>query len=464
MSAPRIVVVGGGLSGLAAAYRIRRRLPVAVVVVLESSARPGGNVWTERDRGFTVEFGPNGFLDSKPSTVDLCRDLGLADKLLPASEGSRKNRFLYLDGRLQKLPGSPFGLLRTPLLTWRAKLKLLTEPIRRRPRDLPPDESIAEFGTRRFGREVADTFLDALVTGIHGGDPAMLSVAAAFPRLPKFEREAGSVIRGFLRASKDKRRAAEAEGKPKPGPPRMWSFAGGLRVLIEALAREVDVHLGAAVTRIEKAESGWLVRGDGNDAWPADVVVLTTPAHRQAEQLADLDPALAAEIAGIGSTPIAVAVVGYRRADVPHDLDGFGYIAPQRTRRDALGVQWCSSIFPDRAPEGHVVWRVLCGGIHRPDVLDWDDETLLRKVHDEMRATMKVTGEPVFHRIVRWPKAIPQYVVGHLDRVARIDALAATHRGLILGGNAYRGIAMNDCVDQADRIADDVAKMLSASV
>lgn len=336
--------------------------------------------------------------------------------------------------------------------------------MRGRPRERPADETVAAFATRRFGREVADTFLDALVTGIHGGDPATLSVAAAFPRLTKFELESGSVIRGALKASKEKRRAAVAAGRPKPGPPCMWSFGDGLRVLIEALANALTVHLSAAVKRIEKAESGWIVRGEGSDSWPADIVVLTTPAHRQAEQLADLDPALANEIAGIGSTPIAVAVVGYRRDDVPHDLDGFGYIAPQRTRRDALGVQWCSSIFPDRAPPGRVTWRVLCGGVNRPDAMAWDDATLMRKVHDELKVTMKVTGEPVFHRIVRWPKAIPQYVVGHLDRVARIDALAEKNRGLILGGNAYRGIAMNDCVEQADRIADEAARLVSASV
>jgi protoporphyrinogen/coproporphyrinogen III oxidase len=453
---PRVVVIGGGLSGLAAAFRIRQFLPGCELVVLESAARPGGNVWTERDRGFTFEFGPNGFLDSKSSTRDLCRDLGIESRLIPASEGSRKNRFLFLDGRLHKLPGSIPGLLRTPLLSLPAKLKLLTEPVRRRPRDLPADESIAAFATRRFGREVADTFIDALVTGIHGGDPATLSVAAAFPRLPKFERDHGSVIRGFLRASKEKRRAAEAAGLPNPGPPRMWSFHDGLRVLIDALAAAVSVRTGVSVRRIEKSADGWLVRGDGADAWPADAVVVTCPAHRQAELLADLDPALADEIAGIGSTPIAVTVVGYRRADVPHDLDGFGYIAPQRTRRDALGVQWCSSIFPDRAPPGCVTWRVLCGGVNRPDAMTWDDETLLRKVHAELAVTMGVTGEPIFHRIVRWPRAIPQYAIGHPDRVARIDALAAKHRGLMLGGNAFRGIAMNDCTEQAERIAEEL--------
>ncbi len=457
----RVVVIGGGLSGLAAAYRIRQRLPNLEVAVLESASRPGGNVWTEHDRGFTVELGPNGFLDSKPATVDLCQSLGLRDQLLPASEGSRKNRFLYLNDRLHKLPGSPLGILQTPLLTFAGKMKLLTEPLRAKPHRLPADETVAAFARRRFGREAAETFVDALVTGIHGGDPEKLSVAAAFPRLPKFEREYGSVIRGFLRTAKDKRRAAEKAGLPRPGPARMWSFRDGLRTLIESLAAAVPVTTGVAVRRIEKSPTGWIVRGDGQDHWPADAVVVTCPSHRQAEMLAELDPPLADEIASIGATPIAVVVVGYRRSDVPHDLDGFGYIAPQRTRRDTLGVQWCSSIFPDRAPPGFVTWRVLCGGINRPDVLGWDDETLLRKVHAELGVTMKVRGEMVFHRIVRWPRAIPQYAVGHPARVARIEAMAAQHRGLMLGGNAYHGIAMNDCTEQAERIAEGVERALT---
>lgn len=460
----RVVIVGGGLSGLAAAYRIRERVPGCEPVVLESSSRPGGNVWTERERGYTVELGPNGFLDSKPSTVDLCHSLGIRERLIPASEGSRKNRFLFLDDRMHKLPGSLPGILRTPLLSPRAKLKLLSEPFRARPTNVPPDESIAEFATRRFGREVSDIFIDALVTGIHGGDPAKLSVAAAFPRLPKFERECGSVIRGFQRAAKARRLAAQADGKPKPGPQRMWSFKDGLRTLIEALAGTVRVETNVNVRRIEKASDGWLVRGDGTDSWPADAVVVTCPAYRQAEMLADLDAAMANDIAGIDYAPIAVVVVGYRRDDVPGDLDGFGYIAPQRTRRDALGVQWCSSIFPDRAPPGFVTWRILCGGASRPDVMAWDDVTLLRRVHDEMKVTMTVRGDMAFHKIVRWPNAIPQYALGHPARVARIEAAAAKQRGLILGGNAYRGIAMNDCTEQAERIADEVTKLLSASV
>lgn len=459
---PRVVVVGAGVSGLAAAYRVRQALPGVDLTVLEQQPRPGGNVWTERPDGFTVEYGPNGIFDAKPHALDFCRDLGLADRLIPASEAARKNRYLYVGGRMHKLPASPFALLGTRLLGVGGKLKLLSEPFRGRGNAVPGDETVAAFARRRFGREAAETFVDGLVTGIHGGDPERLGVRAAFPRLPEYEAEAGSVVRGFLRAAKRRRREAEAAGQPKPGPRRMWSFREGLRVMVEAAAAALGpaVRTGVGVRRVERAGPKWAVRGEGHEAWLADAVVLACPAYQQADVLADLDPELAGEIAGIPYSPIAVVVLGYRRQDAPADQDGFGYIAPQRTGRDVLGVQWCTSIYPDRAPPGFVTWRALCGGVNRPDVLTWDDATLLRRVHDELKVTMGVTGEPVFHRIVRWPRAIPQYVVGHLDRVARIEAAAVRHTGLFLGGNCYHGIALGDCAEQAQVLAVRVAAFL----
>jgi oxygen-dependent protoporphyrinogen oxidase len=242
----------------------------------------------------------------------------------------------------------------------------------------------------------------------------------------------------------------------------MWSFREGLRVLIEELVGRLGgaVRLGVDVRRVEQAPAGWLVCGE-TETWPTDAVVLTSPAYHQAGLVAGLDPTLAREMAGISYNRIAVALLGYRQSDVTGPQDGFGYIAPENTRRDVLGVQWCSSIFPDRAPAGLVLWRALCGGIHRGEVLDWDDDTLVRRVHAEMTVVMGVTREPVFSRVVRWPRAIPQYVVGHTDRVARIEARAATLSGLFLGGNAYHGIALNDCAEQAEQLAGRVRAYLS---
>jgi oxygen-dependent protoporphyrinogen oxidase len=459
---PRVVVVGAGLSGLAVAFRLRQALPGVELTLLEGRDRPGGNVWTEHGDGFRVEAGPNGFLDNKPGAVQLCRDLGIDGRLVAASEGSRKNRFVFARDRLRKLPASPLGLLTTPLLSPGGKLALLREPFRRKPADVPADESVAAFARRRFGREAADVFVDALVTGIYAGDPEKLSVRAAFPRLARFEDEAGSVIRGFFRSLRQKRREAEARGV-KSAPTRSWSFREGLRVLVESLADRVGVPVttGVKVARIEPANPGWVVRGEGRDSWPADAVVLACPAYEQAAAVADLDPKLADDLAAVPYNRVAVVALGYRQSDVPGRLDGFGYIAPQNTRRDVLGVQWCSAIYPDRAPPGFVLWRALCGGTNRPDVFDLDDDTLVRTCHREMQLALGVQGEPVFRHVVRWPRAIPQYHLGHLERVARVETAVGRLPGLFLAGNALHGVALPDVAEQAGLTAGRVAAFLA---
>jgi oxygen-dependent protoporphyrinogen oxidase len=462
---PRIVIVGGGISGLALAYRLQQALPAADITLLERRSRPGGTIWTEERDGFRYEIGPNGFLDSKATTVSLCRDLGLAEQLIHADEAACRNRFLFLDGKLQALPGSVLAFVRSPLLSWRGKLAFLMERLRRS-RAPVREESIDAFARRRAGREAAEIFADALVTGIHAGDPALLSMGAAFPRLVALEKEYGSVIKGLDRSARQRRREAAAQGKPYQRPGRMWAFRRGLRVLIEELASKLRKPpvLGVSVRRLARAltDHAWLVHGEGHDHWSAEIVVLAAPAFEQATLLADLDAVLAEHIAGIAYNRVAVLALGYRKADMPHALNGFGYIAPQRTRRDVLGVQWCSSLFPERAPDGCVLLRAMCGGWNRADMLDWPDDRLLAAVRDELRAAMDISAAPVFHSIIRWDRAIPQYHLGHLEKVAAIEQRAAAHPGLFLTGNAYHGVAMNDCTEQAELLAARIALFAGA--
>jgi protoporphyrinogen/coproporphyrinogen III oxidase len=456
---PRVVIVGGGLSGLSLAYRIGVRLPTAQITVLEKAPRPGGNIVTIERDGFRVEGGPNGIFDAKPQTLQLCRDLGLADRLIPASESSRKHRYLFLDNRLRELPGSLWSFLTSPVLSWRGKASLLFEKYRKRPADLSGDETVAAFARRRAGDEAADILADAMVTGIHAGDAELLSVAAAFPRLVQFERQHGSVMRGFRAAARERRRAARARGE-KPQRPQLWSFREGLGVLVDALGDRLgnSLHTGVHVRQIEQAGKVWTIRGEGREIWEADAVVLTTPAHDQAGIVAELDSELANEMQAIPYNRVAVVALGFRQADLPDRTPiGFGYIAPQKSRRDVLGVQWCSSIFPERAPDGMVLWRALCGGWHRAEIVDSSDERLVAAVREELRVAMGVAAAPAFVQIVRWPTAIPQYHVGHLDRVRRIEARVAALPGLFVGGNAYHGVAMNDCTEQAEILAGRVA-------
>jgi oxygen-dependent protoporphyrinogen oxidase len=455
----RVVVVGGGISGLALAYRLEQGAPDADVTLLERRPRVGGTIGTDSRDGFRVERGPNGFLDNNPATVGLSREIGLEGRLVSGSESARKNRFLLLRGKLRPLPSSLLSFLSSDLLSGRAKLALLTERFRKRRRE-ESDESVEHFARRRTSEEVAATLVDAFVTGIHAADPGLLSVRAAFPRLARLEREHGSVMKGMAADARQKRREARARGEPPRQGMRMWSFAEGLQVLPDTLAGRLrrPPVIGVAVRRVERTANGWVVVGEGTGRWPADVVALACPAHQQAVLLADLDPALADEVSGIPYNRVAVVALGYRRADVSHPLDGFGYLSPGRDRRDVLGVQWCSSIYAGRAPSGHVLLRAMCGGWHRPEMVGWDDERLLSAVRDELKVSLGVTSAPVFHEIVRWDRAIPQYHVGHLERVARIEKRRQAHPGLFLGGNSYRGVSLNDCVEQGGLMATAILK------
>jgi oxygen-dependent protoporphyrinogen oxidase len=464
---PKVVIVGAGISGLALAYRFRQLVPSAEVTVLEQRDRPGGTLWTDRREGFQVEIGPNGFLDNKPTTERLCRDLGLAERLLPATEVSARNRYLFLDDKLRRLPTSLVSFLKSDLLTWRGKLSVLMERFRRS-RAEEADETVDAFVRRRAGSEAALTLADALVTGIYAGDPTLLSVRAAFPLVAQLEARYGSVIKGLAETARRRRAEAAARGEHYHGRSRLWSFREGLSLLIEVLCDRLPKPpvLGVAVRRLEMATTAsagqprWTVISDGQNRWHAEAVVLTCPAYRQANILADLDQELAEHTNAIPYNRLAVVALGYRESDMPTSLGGFGYIAPQRTRRDVLGVQWCSSIFPNRTPPGLVLLRAMCGGWNRPEIVDWDDARLLQAVRSELRLAMRIEAAPLFHHIIRWDRAIPQYLLGHLERVAWIEDRCSRHPGLFLAGNAYHGVALNDCTEQAETLASRLASFL----
>jgi oxygen-dependent protoporphyrinogen oxidase len=268
--------------------------------------------------------------------------------------------------------------------------------------------------------------------------------------------------------AKKRRRDSKARGEANRSTGRMWSLSGGLRSLIEALRsrlRQPTVQ-NEKVNQVKPAsrnDSAWIVRCEDQREYHADAVVLTCPAYEQASMLQSLDPSLAHDIGEIAYNRIVVAALGYRQSDVPMGMDGFGYLVPQAEKRDILGVQWCSSIFPDRAPPGMVLLRALCGGWNRGEMVDWDDARLLQAVCNELRLQMGITVNPAIHQIIRWPRAIPQYFVGHLERVARIEMRLKSHSGLFLGGNAHRGVALNDCTERAEIMAKEIFDYFSPS-
>jgi oxygen-dependent protoporphyrinogen oxidase len=468
---PKVIVIGAGISGLTVAYRLQQLMPHTEITVFEQNQRPGGTVWTQQREGFCLEAGPNGFLDTKPTTLELCRELGLHDQLVSASDAAARNRFLFVHGRLKLLPNSLASFLASDLLSWRGKISLLAERFRR-PGPQHDDESIDAFARRRAGAEAA-LLADALVTGIYAGDPALLSLPACFPRFAELECAHGSVLKGMAHTARMRRREARARGETGRRPGKLWSCRDGLGLLIDTLVKKLQrpPFLGVIVQRIEQGSvqapkesraAPWLVRAADGRVWPADAVVLACPAYCQAALVAALDRDLADLVGSIPYNRVAVVGLGYRRSDVPISVAGFGFIAPQKFRGDVLGVQWCSSIFPGRAPADAVLLRAICGGWHRAEIVGCDDDRLLAAVRAVLHQAMGITTPPFFQQIIRWDRAIPQYHLGHRSRVIAIEERLTRHPGLFIGGNAYYGVALNDCTEQGRILAEKVRDHLQS--
>jgi oxygen-dependent protoporphyrinogen oxidase len=448
MNAPRVVVIGGGISGLAAAVTVhdegRRAARPIDLTVLEAGPAAGGHVQSARVDGFLIEAGPNGFLNREPHTLALIDGLGLNGRLVEARPEA-KRRFIVRGGRLCQVPDGPATLVTSPALSWRAKLRLLAEPFAA----APPagEESVHAFAARRLGDETADMLVDAAVSGISAGDSRRLSVAAQFPRLVEMEQAHGSLIRAMFA------RRPKPPGLP-PGPARLYSFDDGLGVLTGALAGRLGpaLRLQAPVRTVHRVDDAWQVVLESGETVGADHVVLAVPARRAAGMLRDLNPDLADALAAVEYAGLGVVALGYRAADIPRALDGYGYLATAPERLATLGVVWESSLFPGRAPDGAVLLRAMLGGSRRPDLATGDDGELLRLARAELAQVLGVQADPILARVFRWPTAIAQYTIGHQTRRARVETGIGRHDGLSVCGSSYDGVSFNDAV-KSGRIA-----------
>lgn len=440
----KIAIVGAGISGLATAFHLRRLRPEWELEVFDPETTPGGTMKTEVREGFRFEIGGNGFLTNKPDSLALVESAGAQDLLLRSSDLARK-RFIF-DGSMQRLPESPQLFLKTRLISLPAKLRVAGE-LFVRPK-LEGEESLREFGYRRLGKGFTDVFLDAMVAGIYGSTPDKVCVNAAFPLIVNLEREYGGLFKGML-----------ARRKREAGPGGvLMSFRGGVGTFIQHLRAHTNAvwRLGEAVAGIERADSRYRVHTAGGTSEADRVVVCAQPFEASA-MVGPLDTELAARLAAIESSPIAVVGLGFRRLADP--LDGFGLLTTTRSRQQILGVLWDSSIFPDRAPEGCRMLRVMLGGQRNPELVRQDPAGLVATAREGLASTMGITADPDVTFVRRWDRGIPSYTVGHLARVEAIFARAAQHPGLHFNCNAYRGIAMNDCTrnsrELAERIAND---------
>lgn len=441
----RVAVVGAGISGLSAAERLASA--GVRVVVFESGERPGGAIRTERAGGWLVEEGPNTVLDTTPRVAPLLEALRLdRERIEPRPEARR--RYIVRDGRPHALPASPHALLRTPLLSLRGKLRALREPLVRARRG-SEDESVADLVARRLGREVADRLLEPFVGGVYAGRADRLSARHAFPKLHALEAEHGGLLRGLRARARARRRGGETR---RGG---MFSFPDGLETLPRALAAVEGVELRTGTTVRElapDAPAGWRVAyGDRvtRRAERFDAVVLAVPAHalpgiavagRRDEDLQ--------AIAGVAHPPVAVLHLGYRREDVAHPLDGFGVLVPAIERSKILGALFPSSIFPGRAPDGHVLLAVFQGGTRAPDEARRPRDERVSTAGRELAALLGVRKEPAFVHDVVWERAIPQYELGYGRVLERMDAFERAHPGLFLTGSYRGGISVPDSLQE----------------
>ncbi|WP_025324342.1 protoporphyrinogen oxidase [Deferrisoma camini] len=464
----RVVVVGGGLSGLSAAWWVAqsaREAGVGVALtVLEREPQAGGKIRSSRKGGYLCEAGPNGFLDNKPSTIVLSRALGLGERLLRSRDEARK-RFVFAGGRLRQLPEDPVSFLASDILSIRGKLRLAAEFLLPQG-DPDEDESVAAFVRRRLGEEALDRLIDPMAAGIYAGDPETMSLRSSFPKVHQLEQRFGGLLRGMLEMRK-MAAAAGAQGPQSAGPGGvLWSYPEGLEELVASLADGVGrerVRTGVAAEGMERVGRAWVVRTSDGEAVEADAVVLAVPAYDGARLLGPLDDRLADLLHAVPYVPAAVVCTGYPREGVPHPLDGFGFLVPKSEGRRILGSLWSSSIFARRSPDGRVLLTQIVGGARNPELVGLDDAGLVAVVREELRITLGIEAEPEFVWIRRWDKAIPQYVVGHGDRLQEIEERVASLGGVFLAGNAFYGIGVNDCTARAQELGPQVVAWLAGA-
>jgi protoporphyrinogen/coproporphyrinogen III oxidase len=441
-----IAVIGAGIAGLTAAVRLRDS--GLRVTVFEAENRPGGMLRSTREDGYLLEWGPNTIQTTTPLLERLIESMDLSDEVVEAS-AEAKRRYVVKGGRPVPLPSSPVDFLRTPLFSTGAKLGLLREPFLKA-RTGQSDESVADFTRRRLGSEFLQYAVDPFVAGVHAGDPHQLAVQHAFPKLSALEARYGSLIRGSLHLKRERKGNSEWTGPAR----HMFSFREGLSTLPEYMARSLgsSVRLGTSVTRIER-NGRWQVTSNGATE-DFDGVVFTGPVH-SLPHLHLAEETLIEPLKAVIYAPVAVLGLGYRREDIAHPLDGFGLLVPAvEPGFEILGCLFSSTLFEGRAPAGHALLTVFIGGMRRPDLPHAEEKILVDTAARDLGRLLGIEGRPVFHHLVRWPKAIPQYMIGYGEVKKSIASLEAANPGFVFAGNFRQGVSVGDTMASGEYAAE----------
>lgn len=442
----QIAIVGAGITGLAAAEWLTHDHGINDVLVIEASDRAGGKIRSELESGHTVEWGPQGFLDNAPDTLELARLCGLGDALVPAADASA-DRFILRGGRLRAVPTSPAAFATSSLLPLSGRLRVFGEPFAKSRPD--GDETVFDFARRRIGTQAAEILVDSMVTGVFAGDSRKLSLAATFPKMHAMESEHGSLTRALIAKMREARKSGRSSSGPSGPGGALHTFDGGM----ERLPREIGarlghrLRLGTSVHRLIRDKDGFQIEADGATI-RADRVLLTLPAAGAANLLAESAPGIRSTLEATPTVPIAVVMASYPGDAFGRPVDGFGFLVPRAENAGILGTLYCHSIFPGQAPDGTVFLRTMLGGAREPDQARLEDAPLVDTVRAAHARIFGCDPEPDRVWIARWAEGISQYTVGHLERVASAES-AARSVGVELAGSPYRGVSVNDCIKQA---------------
>jgi protoporphyrinogen/coproporphyrinogen III oxidase len=457
----RIAIIGGGISGLAAAFTLEepRRAGALDYTLYESSPHLGGVLRTEHIHGCIVEAGPDSFLTEKPWAADLCRTLGLGDQLIGSNDADRKT-YILVRGQLIPIPDGlmfmvptkilPTGL--SPLFSWTTKLRMAQE-LFHPPRAADSDESVAALVERHYGAEMVDRLADPLLSGVYGGEAASLSVRAVLPRFAEMERTHGSLGRAMLAARKKITRPAN-----QPSPPLFTSLKNGMQQLVEALVPRLNpgsIAISTSVQSIQPETGGWTVSA-GLKSDHFDAVIVALPTHAAAQLLAVSNPPLSAELAAIAYSSSITVGLGYDRAVRQSLPPGFGFLVPRSEGKRLLAATFVHNKFPHRAPEDRALLRCFFAGSTAETIWQLSDDAIIAAVRNELQQILGLRAAPLLARVYKWKSAMAQYGVGHLERLDRIDRLRQQSPGLALAGNGYRGIGVPDCI----RSGQEAAKQL----
>jgi len=447
----KIVVIGAGISGLAVAYLLKQK--GYDVTVLEKNSEVGGSLETSYENGFLFDRGSTSALETTPLIAKFVEELNLHDQLVYTNKEANK-RYILRNSTLHALPMSPSALLKSKLFSPQAKLRLLAEPFIGRSKD-GYYQSVAEFVTKRLGREFLDYAINPLAAEVYAGNPESLSVKSAFPNLYALEEKYGGLIIGTFKSIKERKQLAE---KSKHSA-KMFSFKDGMMVLPKALAKYLgsNLMLQAEVTNIEKQDNGYslsIMHKDENISISADTIISAVPAFNAADFLGNFDEGLKKHLLDIYYPPVLVQYLVYRKEDVKQPLDGFGFLIPSKERKSFLGAIWNSVIFPNRSSEDTASFTLFIGGARDPEIFSLDKELLFMKIRGEFETLMKISGEPVFSSYKFWPKAIPQYNIGYVEHENYFDEFEKKFPRIILSGNYRGGISIGDCIKNAELVTE----------